>query len=239
MTGNTPKSPVFHAHFQKNLLAGLLTITPLVVVWVVFDFFLSLLSQAGRPLAYAMTEFFDNRFPQAIPWLADERVRAVIAVLIALLVLYTIGAIASRVIGERLIGYFEQLIERIPFVQTIYSATKKLVTVLQQKPDGTARVVLIEFPHPGMHAIGMVMRVMKDAVSGEDMAAVYVPTTPNPTSGYLEIVPVNKIVPTDMTMDQAMTMIISGGAIAPETLTTRRPGSMPIPTAPADSDAGT
>ena len=225
MTQDAPEPRFFHAHFQKNLLAGLLTIIPLVVVWVVFDFFLGLLSRAGQPLAGAMTDFVDGTYPPVAPWLADERVRAVIAILIALLALYTIGAIASRVIGVKLIGYFERLIERIPFVQTIYSATKKLVTVLQQKPDGTARVVLIEFPHPGMHAIGFVMRVMKDASTGEDVAAVYVPTTPNPTSGYLELVPVKSVVPTEMTMDQAMTMIISGGAISPDVLYTGRTGT--------------
>ena len=232
MTQDAPERRQFHAHFQKNLLAGLLTLTPLVVVWVVFDFFLSLLSRAGEPLALGVTGFFDNHFPQAAPWLADERVRAAIAILIALLALYTIGAIASRVVGLKLIGYFEQMIARIPFVETIYSATKKLVTVLQQKPDGTARVVLIEFPHAGMRAIGLVMKVMKDAHTGEDLAAVYVPTTPNPTSGYLEIVPVRNVVPTDMTMDQAMTMIISGGAISPETLTTKIPGRV-SPLSPA------
>ena len=217
----TPKRH-FHAHFQKNLLAGLLAITPLVVVWVVFDFFLGLLSQAGRPLANALTDFLDQHFPALSPWLADETVRWAIAVVVALLALYSIGAIASRVLGARMIGYFEGLIERIPFVQTVYSATKKLVTVLQQKPDGSARVVLIDFPHAGMKAVGLVMKVVKDSTTGEELAAVYVPTTPNPTSGYLEIVPVKDLVPTDMTMDQAMTMIVSGGAITPSNLSLRR-----------------
>lgn len=219
MTQDAPRKKLFHANFQNNLLAGLLAITPLVVVWVVFDFFLGLLSRAGRPLALGLTDFLDTHFPGLTPWLADEFVRETIAVIVALLALYSIGAIASRVIGIKLIGYFERLIERIPFVQTIYSATKKLVTVLQQKPDGSARVVLIEFPHAGMRAIGLVMTVMKDTTTGEDLAAVYVPTTPNPTSGYLEIVPVKDVVATDMTMDQAMTMIISGGAISPSKMT--------------------
>lgn len=219
MTQDAPERRAFHAHFQKNLLAGLLTITPIVVVWVVFDFFLTLLSRAGRPLAVGLTDFLDANFPRLIPWLADDWVRETIAVVVALLALYTIGAVASRVVGVKLIGYFEGLIARIPFVETIYSATKKLVTVLQQKPDGAARVVLIEFPHAGMRAIGLVMKVMKDANTGEDLAAVYVPTTPNPTSGYLEIVPVKDMVATDMTMDQAMTMIISGGAISPGAIT--------------------
>lgn len=226
MPQDAPPKRRFHAHFQKNLLAGLLAITPLVAVWVVFDFFLGLLSQAGRPLANALTDFLDLHFPALMPWLADERVRGAIAVLVALLALYSIGAIASRVLGAKVIGYFEGLIERIPFVQTVYSSTKKLVNVLQQKPDGSARVVLIDFPHAGMKAVGLVMKVMKDAATGEELAAVYVPTTPNPTSGYLEIVPVKDLVPTDMTMDQAMTMIVSGGAITPASLSLhRRPGA--------------
>lgn len=223
MTQNAPKR-LFHANFQNNLLAGLLAVTPLIVVWVVFDFFLGVLSAAGRPLAIGLTDFLDARFPALAPVLADEGVRWLVAVIVALLLLYSIGAVASRVIGVKLIDYFERLIARIPFVETVYSATKKLVTVLQQKPDGATRVVLIDFPHPGMKAVGLVMKIMKDTATGEDVAAVYVPTTPNPTSGYLEIVPVKDIVPTAMTMDQAMTMIISGGAISPATLSTRRPG---------------
>lgn len=222
MTEGMPPKPFFHANFQSNLLAGLLTVTPLIVVWVVFKFFLDVLSAAGRPLAVALTDFLNANFPALAPVLADEGVRWLIAVIVALLALYSIGAIASRVIGVRLIGYFERLIARIPFVERVYSATKKLVNVLQQKPDGSARVVLIDFPHPGMKAVGLVMKIVKDTTTGEDMAAVYVPTTPNPTSGYLEIVPLKDVVPTTMTMDQAMTMIISGGAISPSTLETRR-----------------
>jgi hypothetical protein len=119
-------------------------------------------------------------------------------------------------VSRKVIDAFEGLIGRIPVVETVYSASKKLIGVLQQKPDGAARVVLIEFPHAGMKAIGLVMRLFTDAVTGEELAAVFVPTTPNPTSGYLEIVPLSALVPTTMTMDQAMTMIVSGGAVAPE-----------------------
>ena len=198
------------------------------MVWVVFDFFLGLLSRAGQPLALAVTGFLDANFPRAAPWLADDRVRAVIAIVIALLALYTIGAIASRVIGVRLIGYFERLIERIPFVQTIYSATKKLVTVLQQKPDGTARVVLIEFPHAGMRAIGLVMRVMKDAAHRRGPGRRLCPDhTQSRPRAIWKSCRSSTLVPTDMTMDQAMTMIISGGAISPDTLTTQRPAGAP------------
>jgi len=213
----------FWTGFQNNLLAGLLTITPLVIVLFVFDFFLGLLSTAGHPLADALIDFVDARYPAAAPVLASEGLHWVTAVVVALLALYTIGAIASRVVGQQLIRYAELLIARIPLVQSIYSAAKKMVTVVQQKPDGTARVVLIEFPHPGLKAVGLVMRTFTDAATGQELAAVFVPTSPNPTSGYLEIAPLERLVATDMTMDQAMSMVVSGGATAPDRITT---GSM-------------
>jgi uncharacterized membrane protein len=100
--------------------------------------------------------------------------------------------------------------------KTIYGSARKLLDMLQTKPDGTQRVVLINFPHENMKSVGFVTRILTDENTGEELAAVYVPTTPNPTSGYLEIVPVNQLIPTDWTADQAMAFIISGGAVAPD-----------------------
>jgi uncharacterized membrane protein len=207
------------ANLQGNLLAGLLTITPLVVVWIVFDFFLNALSNAGRPLAERLTDSIDRTFPVATPMLASGAVRWFIAVIVALLALYSIGAIASRVAGQQLLGLFERLITRIPMVETIYSAAKKLIDVLRQPPGGRQRVVLIDFPQAGVKTLGFVMRTFPDAVTGEQLASVYVPTALNPTCGYLQIVPWSKLVPTDISPDQAMTMIISGGAVMPDRLT--------------------
>jgi uncharacterized membrane protein len=87
--------------------------------------------------------------------------------------------------------------------------------VLQNKPTGTQRVVLIDFPSPELKTIGFVTRVFADA-SGRELAAVYVPTTPNPTGGYLEVVPLDKLTATDWSVDQAMAFILSGGAVAPD-----------------------
>lgn len=201
---------------RSNLIAGIFTVIPLLVVWMVLDFIFSLLFEVGSPVEEGVNRFIMDRMPGAEPLLRNALFQWLIAVVMALLLLHTIGAIASRMVGKRLIAGIEGLIARIPVVETVYSASKKLIGVLQQKPDGSARVVLIEFPHAGMRAIGLVMRVFPDAVTGEELAAVYVPTTPNPTSGYLEILPVRSLIPTAMTMEQAMTMIVSGGAVAPE-----------------------
>lgn len=207
------------ANLQGNLIAGMLTITPLVVVWFVFDFFLNALSSAGRPLAESLTNSIDRTFPSATPLLASGAVRWFIAVAVALLVLYTIGSVASRMAGQQALSLFERLITRIPMVETIYSAVKKLVDVLRQPAGGRQRVVLIDFPQMGMKTLGFVMRTFPDATTGESLASVYVPTALNPTCGYLQIAPWSKLVPTDISPDQAMTMIISGGAVMPERLT--------------------
>ena len=219
MAGDKKHGALWHAHIQGYLLAGLLTITPLVVVWFVFDFFLTALSRAGRPLALALTGLIDENLPQATPWLTNEAVKQAIAVFVALLTLYLIGAIVSRVAGQRALGFFEALIARIPMVQTVYSAAKQLIDVLRQPPGGRQRVVLLDFPHEGMKALGFIMRSFADAKTGEELVAVYVPTAINPTSGFLQILPMAKVTPVDMAPDQAMTMIISGGAVTPERMT--------------------
>ncbi len=131
--------------------------------------------------------------------------------------LYLVGLAASFVFGQRLLAAFESLISRIPLVHTIYGGTKKLMTLMQNKPGSTQRVVLIGFPSPTLKTIGFVTRTFVDA-DGREMAAVYVPTTPNPTGGYLEIAAVEDLIATDWTVDQAMAFILSGGAAGPDTL---------------------
>lgn len=209
---------------RANLIAGVLTVIPLLVVWVVLDFIFGILFAVGSPVEAGLSMFIAERMPEAAPWLNNEAFQWLVAVIVALLLLYTIGAVASRVIGMRLIAALERLIERIPFVQTIYSASKKLIGLVQQKPDGNARVVLLDFPHPGMKTIGLVTRVFQDPATGVELAAIYVPTALNPTAGFLEILPTRELTPTALTMDQAITMIVSGGAVIPD-----RFGITPVP----------
>ncbi|WP_201313737.1 DUF502 domain-containing protein [Dyella sp. EPa41] len=203
---------------KRYLITGLLTVIPLWVTWVVFKFVLSLLAGIGAPLVTTLLGSFSQRSSKAEAALNSDAILFVLALLLTLVVLYVIGWLANRVIGQRLIDGFDALLARIPLVQTIYGGTKKLMAVLQQKPSGVQRVVLIDFPRKGMKVIGFVTRLMTEEGTGREMAAVYIPTTPNPTGGYLEVVAVDELTPTDWTMDQAMAFIISGGAVAPDTL---------------------
>jgi uncharacterized membrane protein len=216
---------------RRYLFTGLLTFIPLWVTWAVFKLVLGMLAGIGAPLVTALLGALALVAPRAADALNTRWLTFVVALLITLGALYLLGWIANRVIGQRFINAFDSLLARIPLVQTIYGGTKKLMAVLQNKPSGVQRVVLVEFPRRGMRVVGFVTRVMAEEGTGREMAAVFIPTTPNPTGGYLEVVPVDELTPTDWTMDQAMAFIISGGAVAPDTL----PASPTLPaTIPGD-----
>ena len=203
---------------KRYLITGLLTVLPLWVTWLVFKFVLGLLAGLGAPLVAAFIGGISLIAPRIAVDLNIEWLLFILALLLTLAALYLIGWLAHRVIGRRILDSFDSLLQRIPLVQTIYGGTKKLMSALQSKPGKTQRVVLVDFPRRGMKVVGFVTRVMIEEHSLREMAAVYIPTTPNPTGGYLEIVPVDELTPTDWTMDQAMAFIISGGAVAPDML---------------------
>jgi len=216
-------------YIQRYLLTGLLTVFPLWLTWVVFEFILLQLSKLGAPVVDALMLGMVRVFPPVERFFDMGSLRFVLAVVLTLLSLYGLGWLASRVVGKRLLGAVDSLIERIPLVKAIYGGTKKLLSVLQTKPDGAQRVVLIDFPHRQMKVIGFVTRVIREQGTGRELAAVYVPTTPNPTSGYLEIVPVEYLTQTDWSVDQAMAFIISGGAVSPAEIPFDRPGEGSAP----------
>lgn len=204
-------------HIQRYLIAGLLTFIPIWLTWAVFKFIFSLLSQVNLPWVAALFSTLADAFPESIGRLNQGWLVSLFAFVVTVVALYVTGWAASHVFGRRIIAIFEGLIERIPLAHTIYGGTKKLMGLLQKKPTGTQRVVLIDFPSPELKSVGFVTRVFQDA-SGREYAAVYVPTTPNPTGGYLEIVPLERLVATDWTVDQAMAFILSAGAAAPDVL---------------------
>lgn len=209
---------------KRYLITGLLTFLPLWVTVLVFKFVLGLLADIGGPLVAGLVGALSLVAPHTADTLNQSGMVFVLALLLTLGGLYLVGWLAHRMIGRRLLDTFDGLLQRIPLVQTIYGGTKKLMAVLQHKPGGTQRVVLVDFPRPGIKVVGFVTRTLIEEGSGREIAAVYVPTTPNPTGGYLELVPMDELTPTDWTMDQAMAFIISGGAVSPD--------SLPAPHAP-------
>ena len=211
MSAPAPKKP----RLTRWFLTGLLTLLPLWLTWVVVRFVFVLLSDISRPWVEPLLAGLASQYPHAIGWLDEPWAALALALLGTLVVILLVGLLASRVIGQTLLRWFEALIARIPLANTVYGSARKLLDILQTAPDGTQRVVLIDFPNADMKTLGFVTKVIREEGSGRELAAVYVPTTPNPTSGYLEIVPVEKITATDWSVDQAMSFIISGGAVSP------------------------
>jgi uncharacterized membrane protein len=206
------------AHVGRYVLIGSLTVAPLYVTWLVFDFLLKILAQMGAPLLKTTARVVRPFSDTLASWLQDSSFQQAVAALLTIASLYGIGLLASFVIGKKVIEIYEDILARLPLVQTIYGATKRVLLSLTKPPVTGQRVVLICFPSSEMKAIGFITKIIRDTETGKELAAVYVPTSPNPTSGYIEIVPLEDVVMTDWSTEEAMTFVVTGGTNAPENL---------------------
>jgi uncharacterized membrane protein len=224
-------------HIGRYIFIGLLTIAPLWVTWLVFQFVLSRLSRAGSPGVVAIATMVRPLSPTAYDIVLHPAFSFGLAVVITLLGLYLLGRATTLVIGRRLIATVEALLKRIPLAHPIYTATKRFIAAMREQPVGHQRVVFINFPSREMKTVGLVTKVMKDADTGRDVAAVYVPTSPNPTSGYIELVPVERLTETNWTIEEAMRFIMTGGTNAPDTIRFGEDGFLPAATGAAPGAA--
>jgi uncharacterized membrane protein len=213
---------------RRNIVAGILTFIPIWLTAWVISVLVGILISLGAPIVSFFFGWMRSWAPGLAAAFSAPWFQSTIAIATVLVLLYLLGEIATAVAGRRLLAAFDYVISHIPVVQSIYGAARQLVTSFQEKPEGQQRVVLIEFPSPDMKTVGLVTRIFNDADTGEEIAAVYVPTTPNPTSGYMELVPTKRLVMLDWTINEAMTFIMSGGAAAPGKLNYSK--SAPLPT---------
>lgn len=188
---------------RRHFLTGLVVLAPTVItgylVWWVFTKVDNLIEPLQR--RYAIID---------IPGLGFA--------IVLLLILIT-GFLAGNLIGRRVIGIGESILNRLPFVRRIYSAVKEVSSVLlSEQNTAFQRVVLIRYPHRDAFALAFVTGEGIDyfnGLVGEDLVNVFIPTTPNPTSGFLLMLPKHDVIDLDMPVEEAMKMVISGGAFAP------------------------
>src|SRR5690606_31506767 len=129
----TPGAPPRHG-FKKTLLTGLLTLLPIWLTWVVVKFVFVLLSDMSRPWVGPLSYQIAAWFPDTLGWANADSVQATIAMIATLLLIVTVGWLARRVFGQRLLRWIEALVERIPLANIIYSSARKLLDILQTKP---------------------------------------------------------------------------------------------------------
>src|SRR5687767_15101922 len=193
---------------RRYLVAGVLVWLPiLAVVWVV-SFIVQLMD-------YTLLLLPDSYQPEALVGFPLPGLGA----LFAFIVLLVTGLLVTNLVGRRLVAYWEGLLKRIPFVRSVYSGVKGFAeSVLSTSNNSFRKVVLIEYPRQGMWSFGFITAdeiAEVSAKTGEDQACVYVPTTPNPTSGLIVMVPRSQIIELDMSVDAAMKMIVTLGVVVP------------------------
>jgi uncharacterized membrane protein len=196
---------------RKYLLAGLFTLLPLVVtLWILKGIFTGLVGIFRGPLTWLAHQI---HMPDPPTWGL-----ALFSALATGLMLLVVGALVGNFMGRQVLTWLDDLMMHVPVVKTIYGATRQLMGAIQSGQGGSFKdVVLVEWPHAGALTLGFVAsRDCSWAVEGgQDMVAVYVPTSPNPTSGYVVMIEAGKLRPVDISADQALTWAVSGGVVVP------------------------
>lgn len=209
---NSELSRILHS-LQRNIISGIITAGPFFVTWLVFTFILGVLANAGLPLVKVLA----LPFP-AESWMNQTWFQYVLAVILTIVLFYLIGRAMSQVVGRQVFALFETSLERLPVVSKVYGSVRQLVETLTSKSQSGQRVVLIEFPMAGQKSVGFLTHTITDSQTGVTLATVLIPQAINPSSAFLQLVPMERITETDLTMEQAMSMLLTGGAVCPDSI---------------------
>lgn len=209
---------------RRTLISGLLIVVPLGITGFVLQFFYGMTAGMIVPMV--------RQFIEPLPPYLD----VVISLLLFVLVLYVIGLVATAYVGRKLIDLGEAIIQRIPVVKNIYGASKQVVEAvsLQGGFSSLKSVAFVDFPQPGMKALGFVTgKVLTQ--DGEEYYRVFIPTTPNVTTGFLQFVPPHMLSHCAMSVEEAGKLIVSVGILSPPVLNLI-PGNAEPPEFPTESD---
>lgn len=207
---DAPPPPTAFTRFRNAFFAGALLLAPLIVTIWAFSAIIDVVGGTFRPL-------YESYLPQSLqnlPFFWDLAATVVVVLLVTAL-----GYLSNYVLGKVFLGVGERAIRRIPGIGAVYNSVKQIVATFGNQNRNTfSKVVMVEFPRPGCWAIGFLTnRSQAEAQlrTGREVLTVFVPTTPNPTSGFLLLVPAAEVRELEMSVGDGMKMIISGGAVLP------------------------
>ena len=196
-------------NIRSRLVSGLLILIPLGITLFFLRFLFRLLSGVLRPLINVLFE--------PLP----EYLVTAVSLAVLFIAVYLTGVVGAYVLGRRALALGESILRRIPLVSSIYQASKQVVdSFTGSSREAFKSVVLVEFPRSGLKSIGFVTGEIADD-KGIECFKVFIPTAPNPTSGFLQIVPRGDVVETSLSMEEALKLVMSAGAIAPRKLESR------------------
>ena len=208
----------FGRHLRQKFLTGLVVLLPLfITVWLLAALFHlvdgTLTPWVQRILLLTEVEIF------SYPAFANSMV-PLIGVTITFGLIYLAGVLSTNVFGVRILEAFERFMLRIPGVRAVYGGSKQLMEALS--PTGKrsfTEVVLVEYPRTGAYTFGFVTRnAVPDLLPGrsDSLAVVFLPTTPNPTSGWMVLIPRSELIPLPLSVEEGVKLVVSGGIVAPD-----------------------
>ncbi len=207
----TPAGSHLGKHLRTRLMSGLLVLVPLAITLFILRVIVSFLAAFVLPLVR--------------PWLGclPEQALTAVALLVTTLLIYLTGLITAHIVGRRVIHWGERLLLKLPLVRPIYAASKQVVETFSSSTQAAFQaVVLVEFPRQGSLAVGFVTGTILSP-EGKMLYRVFVATTPNPTSGFLVLLPGSEVHFTDISVEDGVKMIVSGGMLAPASFQVRPP----------------
>ena len=195
-------------HFRRYLIAGLLVWVPLIVTGLIIKFLVDLLD-------FTILLLPPSWRPEAILGFSVPGTGVVVAIVIV----FVTGLVAANIVGRKLFDIGDAIVERIPLVSSIYSAVKQVMrTVLDDGGQSFKRVLLVEYPRKGLWTLGFQTGVGVGEVqhrTERDVVTVFIPTTPNPTSGFVIMVPRDEAVALDMSVEDGLKFVMSLGVVTP------------------------
>ena len=204
----------FRKNTRRKLVAGLLVVFPIFITFIVIKFLFGLIGGILSPVVEEAFIFLGFSPKSTV----DEFVVTSIAFVLTFLALYFIGVIATNFFGKFILSFFEAILNKTPIIKNIYTSSKKLIEIISlPSRQSFKRVVIVEYPRVGMKAFAFVTGNIKTK-DGTELTSIFIPTTPNPTSGFLIYLPESDIIETDMDIEEGMKLIVSGGILVPEHL---------------------
>ena len=201
----------FFARLRTYFLTGFVVAAPIAITVYLTWWFVSLFDSWIKPYVPDIYNP-DNYLPFSVPG---------VGLILAFFGITVIGALTANLFGRTIVAYWESLLDRMPVVRNVYRALKQIFeTALQQSSSSFREVILIEYPRRGLYAIAFVSRdtvgEIPVKVGNGGMVSVFLPTTPNPTSGFLLFVPEVDVIQLDMSVEQAAKLVISAGLVVPD-----------------------
>lgn len=200
-------------HVRDRFVRGFLLVLPLLLtIWLLRILF-AIVHDNVTPLLFAFLRAVGLGGLEG--WHAKITV-PLIGFLLTLLVVYLIGLVGANLVGRRMVHAVESWILRIPLVKSIYGGARQLLDAFNAtKSGGFSRVVMVEYPRKGIHTIGFVTGERPTPGGASNEVFVFLPTTPNPTSGWLALVPKEQVIDLDVSVEEGIKLIVSGGIVVP------------------------